>query len=168
MGRDILQQTRLLTALSNLALNTSRYGVAMTSLGTALMSHHPHSKKNFFFISNLNLPSDLQLCKSWQLVKFGFPLKHPVFFTFRARIVKRITFGNNSLIFSIISLGFVWFGLGFLHICGKVRMQITEDSFSPFSHSDSVYKSGQYLVSKYDTAVSSGLSSAPGQKAWLC
>lgn len=76
---------------------------------------------------------------------FGFPLKHLMLFTFRVRMVKGIKFGNCSLIFS--------------------SSMFSDVSVTNFH---SVYRSGQYLVSRYDTAVSVGLSSAPGQKVWLC
>jgi len=50
VGRDTFQWTNLLQAPFHLALNTSREGAATASLGNLIV-------KNFFLISNLNLPS---------------------------------------------------------------------------------------------------------------
>jgi len=57
MGRDILHQTRVLRAPSNLALNTAREGAATASLGNLGQCFTTLMVKNFFPISNLNLPS---------------------------------------------------------------------------------------------------------------
>lgn len=42
MGRDATHYSKLLRALSNLALNTSRYGASMASLGNLFQYHHCH------------------------------------------------------------------------------------------------------------------------------
>jgi len=57
MGRDPFHQTRLLKALSNLALNTSREGAATASLGNLCQALTTFMVKNFFLVSNLNPPS---------------------------------------------------------------------------------------------------------------
>jgi len=57
MGRDTFQQTRMLKAPSNPALNISREGAATASLGNLGQGLTTLAIKNFFLISNLNLPS---------------------------------------------------------------------------------------------------------------
>jgi len=57
MGRDTFHQTRLLRASSSLALNTAREGAATVSLGNLFQCLATLTEKNFFLISNLNLPS---------------------------------------------------------------------------------------------------------------
>ena len=57
MGRDIFHQTRLLRAPSNLAFNTSREEAFTASLGNLGQGLTTLMGKNFFLISNLNLPS---------------------------------------------------------------------------------------------------------------
>jgi len=57
MGRDIFRYTRLLRAPSNLALNTSGEGAATASPGNLFQCLTTLMVKNFFLISNLNLPS---------------------------------------------------------------------------------------------------------------
>jgi len=57
VGRDIFHQTRLLRAPSNLAFNTAREGAATASLGNLCQCLTTLRVKNFFLISNLNLPS---------------------------------------------------------------------------------------------------------------
>ena len=57
MSRDIFHQTRLLRAPSNLALNTVREGAATASLGNLCQGLTTLMVKNFFLMSNLNLPS---------------------------------------------------------------------------------------------------------------
>jgi len=57
MGRDPCHQTRLLKAPSNLALNPAREGAATASLGNLGQGHNILMVKNFFHVSNLNLPS---------------------------------------------------------------------------------------------------------------
>jgi len=57
MGRDTFHQTRLLKAPSSLAWNTSREGAATASLGNLGQGLTTLIVKNFFVISNLNLPS---------------------------------------------------------------------------------------------------------------
>jgi len=57
MSRDIFHQTRLLRAPSNLALNSARERAATTSLGKLVQCFTTLMGKNFFPISNLNLPS---------------------------------------------------------------------------------------------------------------
>ena len=57
LGRDTFHQTRLLKAPSNLALNTSMEGAATTYLGNLFQCLTILIVKNFFLISNLNLPS---------------------------------------------------------------------------------------------------------------
>lgn len=73
-------------------------------------------------------------------------------------IVKGINFENCSLIFGFGALFSV-----FTHryILGKDRMWVKWDHFLPFSHliPECIYRSGQYLVSRYDTAVPTGLNS---------
>ena len=57
MSRDIFHQTRLFKAASNLALNTAREGAATASLSNLFQCFTTLTVKNFFLISNLNLPS---------------------------------------------------------------------------------------------------------------
>ena len=57
MGRDTFHQTRLLKAPFNLALNSAREGAATASLGSLCQCVITLILKNFFLISNLNLPS---------------------------------------------------------------------------------------------------------------
>jgi len=57
MSRDIFHQTRLPRAPSNRALNTARQGAATASLGSLGQCFTTFMVKNFFLISNLNLPS---------------------------------------------------------------------------------------------------------------
>ena len=57
MGRDTFHQTRLLKAPANLALNTAREGAATASLGSLCQCLTTLMVKNFFLISNLDLPS---------------------------------------------------------------------------------------------------------------
>jgi len=57
MGRDIFHQLRLLRAPSSLALNTAREGEATASQGNLGQCFTILMVKNFFLISNLNLPS---------------------------------------------------------------------------------------------------------------
>jgi len=57
MDRDAFYYTRLLKAPSNLALNTAREGAATASLGNMCQGLTTLRVKNFFLISNLNLPS---------------------------------------------------------------------------------------------------------------
>jgi len=57
MSRDIFHQPRLLRAPSNLALDTAREGAATASLGNLGQCFTTLKVKNFFLISNLNLPS---------------------------------------------------------------------------------------------------------------
>jgi len=57
MSRDIFHQTRLLRVPSNLALNAAREGTATASLGNLFQCFTTLMVKNFFLISNLNLPS---------------------------------------------------------------------------------------------------------------
>jgi len=57
MGRNPLHQTRVLQALSNLALNTAREGAATGSLGNLGQGLTALTVKNFFLMSNLNLLS---------------------------------------------------------------------------------------------------------------
>jgi len=57
MGRETLHQPRLLQALSNLGLNTAREGAARAFLGNLGQGLTTLRVKNFFLISNLNLPS---------------------------------------------------------------------------------------------------------------
>ena len=52
-----LHQTRLLRAPTNLALNTSREGADTASLGNLGQCFTTLMVKNFFLLSNLNLPS---------------------------------------------------------------------------------------------------------------
>lgn len=56
MGTDICYWTRFLKSPSNLALNNSSDGVSTTPLDNLLQCLIIHSKE-FFLISNLNLPS---------------------------------------------------------------------------------------------------------------
>jgi len=56
MSRDIFNWTRLLRALSNLALSVSRDGASITSLGSLCQGFTTLMVKNFFSISSLNLP----------------------------------------------------------------------------------------------------------------
>ena len=57
MGRDTFQQTKLLKAPPNLALNTSREGESTASLGNLCQCLTTIMVKNFFLIPKLNLPS---------------------------------------------------------------------------------------------------------------
>jgi len=57
MRRDIFHQPRVLRAPSSLALNTAREGAAAASLGNLGQCLTTLMGKNFFLISNLNLPS---------------------------------------------------------------------------------------------------------------
>jgi len=57
MGRDPFPQPRVLQATSNLALNTAREGAATASLGNLGQCLTTLRVKNFFLVSNLNLPS---------------------------------------------------------------------------------------------------------------
>jgi len=57
MGRDTFHQTRLLRAPSNPALNTAREGAATASVGNLFQCFTTLMVKNFFLISNLDLPS---------------------------------------------------------------------------------------------------------------
>jgi len=57
MSRDIFHQPRLLRAPSSLALNPAREEAATASLGSLFQCFTTLTMKNFFLISNLNLPS---------------------------------------------------------------------------------------------------------------
>ena len=57
MGTDTFDYTRLLKALSNLALSTSREGAATASLGNLGQGLTTLRANNFFLLSNLNPPS---------------------------------------------------------------------------------------------------------------
>jgi len=57
MGRDIFHQPRVLRAPSSLALNPAREGTATASLGSLGQGLTTLMGKNFFLISDLNLPS---------------------------------------------------------------------------------------------------------------
>jgi len=57
MSRDIFHQPWLLRAPFSLALNTAREGAATASLGNLGQCLTTLMVKNFFLISNLNLPS---------------------------------------------------------------------------------------------------------------
>jgi len=57
VSRDIFHQTRVLRAPSILALNPSREGAAPASLGNLGQGLTTLMGKNFFLMSNLNLPS---------------------------------------------------------------------------------------------------------------
>jgi len=57
LGRDTFHQTKLLQAPSNLALNAAREGAATASLGNLGQGLTNLRVKNFFLLSNLNLPS---------------------------------------------------------------------------------------------------------------
>jgi len=57
MGRDTFHQPRVLRALSSLALNTAREGAATAALGNLCQGLTTLRGKNFFLISNPNLPS---------------------------------------------------------------------------------------------------------------
>jgi len=57
VSRDIFNQTRLLRAPSNLALNVSRDGASTTSPGNLYQRFTTLTVNNFFLISSLNLPS---------------------------------------------------------------------------------------------------------------
>jgi len=57
MSRDTFHQTRVLKALSNLALNPAREGAATASLGNLGQGFTTPRAKNFFLVSDLNLPS---------------------------------------------------------------------------------------------------------------
>jgi len=68
MSRDIFHLPRLLRAPSNLALNPAREGAATASLGSLGQGLITLTVKNFFLISNLNLPScslDCRLARTW-------------------------------------------------------------------------------------------------------
>jgi len=56
MGRDLFHQPRVLQAPSNLALDTAREGAATASLDSLGQCLTTLTLKNFFLISNLNLP----------------------------------------------------------------------------------------------------------------
>jgi len=57
VSRDIFHQTRVLRAPSNLALNTASEGAATAFLASLCQCFTTLMVKNFFLISNLNLPS---------------------------------------------------------------------------------------------------------------
>ena len=57
LGRDPFHQPRVLRAPSNLALNTAREGAATASLGNLCQGLTTLRVKDFFLLSNLNLPS---------------------------------------------------------------------------------------------------------------
>ena len=57
MGRDPFHQPRVLRALSSLALSPARERAATASLGSLGQGLTTLMGKNFFLISNLNLPS---------------------------------------------------------------------------------------------------------------
>jgi len=57
MSRDISHQPRVLRAPSSLALNPAREGAATAPLGNLGQGLTTLMGKNFFLISNLNLPS---------------------------------------------------------------------------------------------------------------
>jgi len=57
MGRDLVHQTRLLQAPSNLALNTAREGAATASLGNRFQGLTTFTVKSLFLMPSLNLPS---------------------------------------------------------------------------------------------------------------
>jgi len=57
MGRDTFYQTRVLKVPSSLGLNTAREGATRASLGNLGQHITTLTVKNFFLISNLNLPS---------------------------------------------------------------------------------------------------------------
>ena len=57
IGRDTSHQTRLLTAPSSLALNTSWEETSTTLLGNLFQCLTTLTVKNFFLISSLNLPA---------------------------------------------------------------------------------------------------------------
>ena len=57
MSRDIFHQSMLLRAPSNLAMSTAREGAATASLGNLGQGLTTLTGKDFFLISNLNLPS---------------------------------------------------------------------------------------------------------------
>jgi len=57
MGRDIFHQTKVLRAPSNLALGTADWRAATALLGNLCQGLTTFRVKNFFLISNLNLPS---------------------------------------------------------------------------------------------------------------
>jgi len=73
MGRDPFHQPRLLRAPSNLALNPAREGAATASLGNLGQGLTTLTGKNFFLMSNLNLPS-FSLKKVWETLEL--PRKH--------------------------------------------------------------------------------------------
>jgi len=55
-GKDTFHQTRLLKAPSKLALNTAREGESTASLGNLCQGLTTLMVKNFFLVSNANLP----------------------------------------------------------------------------------------------------------------
>ena len=57
MGRDIFHQPRVLQVPSNLALSTAGEEAATASLGNLGQGLTTFIVKNFFLLSNLNLPS---------------------------------------------------------------------------------------------------------------
>jgi len=57
MGKDPFRQPRVLRAPSNLAFNTAREGAATASLSNLGQGLPTLRVKNFFLVSNLNLPS---------------------------------------------------------------------------------------------------------------
>jgi len=57
MGRDTFHWTRLLKAPSNVALNTSREGAAITALGNLFQTLTSLTVKDFFLIFGLKIPS---------------------------------------------------------------------------------------------------------------
>jgi len=56
MGRDPFHQTRVLQAPSSLALSTAREGAATAPLGNLGQGLMTIRVKNFFLLSDLNLP----------------------------------------------------------------------------------------------------------------
>jgi len=56
MGRDLFDQLRVLRAPCSVALNSARERTATTSLGNLGQDLTTLMVKNFFLISNLNLP----------------------------------------------------------------------------------------------------------------
>jgi len=90
MGRDTFHQTRLLKAPSSLASNTAREGAATASLGSLCQRLTTLTVKNFFLISNLNLPS--------------FSLKPLTCFLSLRALVKLILVYNQVIQFGIYGL----------------------------------------------------------------
>jgi len=78
VSRHIYHWIRLLRALCNLALNISRDGASITSLGSLCQCFTTLIVKNYFLVSSLNLPSfslkPLPLVLSQQIL-----LKKPLF-----------------------------------------------------------------------------------------